>query len=379
MQQNPSKEQALLDKYNRGLTDPQDSLRIEHAFNLFAESAVSNNSNIDEELTGLRIWSKLAPSNTLPVRSKTLWEKYAAGIAAAVAVITFGLWFFIFQKDSNNARFAELHETKHIVPGHAGATLIMSNGTKINLSDVAEGALAQQDGVKISKTSAGELRYETSKAEIKSTEVNTLSTRKGQTYILHLPDGTTVWLNAASSLSYSPNLLRNGKRVVELTGEGYFEVQKSKYPFLVKTNNQQVEVLGTKFNISSYHDEPLTATTLTEGSVKVRSRTSNLLLIPGQQAVNNGNSMEVRIVDVSEVNAWKDGYFRFSDQKLSVIASRLERWYDVEIRLGPGLSERQFTGKISRKRELLDVLKLLKKTNDIIFKIEGRRISIIER
>ena len=370
-------ERELLDKYNQGHADPNDKDRIEMAFNRFAATTTDACSAVDEEVAQ-RIWARLPPSVMRVQVNRFRKIKYVACTAAALACIASGVWFFANKSRSDQSHIVLSDNAPGMAAGRQGATLTLANGQKINLSGASAGELARQAGVRIRKTAQGDIIYEAEAGSDSTESRNTLSTERGQTYVLHLPDGSTVWLNAASSLSYRSTLLEKGKRVVELSGEGYFEVKKGKQPFIVKTHNQQVEVLGTKFNISSYDDEGITATTLAEGSVKVGNRSSNLLLIPGQQALNNGTSLEVRTVDVSEVNAWKDGYFRFNDEKLLSIVNNLERWYDVEILLGPGLAERQFTGKISRKRTLQDVLNLLKKTNDIIFKVEGRRVSIIE-
>jgi transmembrane sensor len=381
MQQEPSKEQAQLDQYNKGLTDSVNKLRIEHAFNLFAESAADDQLSIDDALVGSRIWSKLPPSTVIISKSKRLWSYFVAPIAAAVAIIVFGLWYFVDGGKEDKIDLSELrNKTKHISPGHAGATLRLASGQKINLSDVANGTLLHESGINISKTEDGELVYQINASGDKSSELNVLTTLRGETYRLHLPDGTMVWLNAASSLSFSAGLIQAGERMVELKGEAYFEVSKdAKHPFVVKTDKQEVEVLGTKFNINSYQSDESVATTLLEGAVRVSTREVQRLLKPGEQVLNDGINMSVKTVDVAAATAWKDGYFRFNDQKMSEIVKQLERWYNVDIELSKAIADRQFTGKISRNRNIIHILELMQETNQINFKIEGRRIFIIDK
>lgn len=303
---------------------------------------------------------------------------WITAIAAVLAGIVLGLWFFnAEQSESDLAALAKAH---HIVTGQTGATLTLANGKTIALSNTPTGTLGQEAGVKISKSPKGQLVYELSGVHSNTDQTNTLSTAPGQTFSIRLPEGSVVWLNAGSSLSYHPALLSKGRRWVELKGEGYFEIAKdAAHPFVVKTQNQEVEVLGTKFNISNYSNDPGTTTTLVEGLIKVKNARTEKLLSPGEQALNDGNELTVSKTDVRLARAWKDGYFRFNETSMSEITKQLERWYNVKIELSEGLARLRLTGKISRNNDISHVLGLIQETNRIKFKIDERRIRITEK
>ncbi len=210
-----------------------------------------------------------------------------------------------------------------------------------------------------------------------------MSTPRGGQYSLILPDGSKVWLNAISSIRY-PTAFKNSERNVEITGEAYFEVAKDPlHPFKVSVRsalskeNTEVEVLGTHFNINAYSDEPLTNTTLLEGSVKVTRAAGSVMIKPGQQAQisNDGIINLVPDVNIAEVMAWKDGHFIFRDTDLKTIMRQIMRWYDVEVKYEGNVPPRYFTADISRNKTLSGVLKILELSN-IHFKLEGRTLTV---
>ena len=193
---------------------------------------------------------------------------------------------------------------------------------------------------------------------------------------MHLPDGTNIWLNAASSVKF-PVVFSQSERRVELQGEAYFEVAKDKSkPFIVTTSGQSVTVLGTHFNISSYPDDSETKTTLLEGSVKVNALGSSKIIKPGEKAVRTKKGFEVSRADVEETMAWKNGYFRFSDEQMEDVTRKLSRWYNVEFVFEGQPSAERFNGIISRNKNLGQVLKMLEKTKAIHFQKRGRRIIV---
>ncbi|WP_240916558.1 FecR family protein [Pedobacter sp. HDW13] len=195
-----------------------------------------------------------------------------------------------------------------------------------------------------------------------------------------LDDGTTVWLNAASSLRY-PLHFNGNERRVELTGEGYFEVAHLKTkPFIVVTGKQEVEVLGTHFNINAYPDEEDVKTTLLEGSVKVKSlqdKSQSKYLKPGEQSVLNNNNWLVKQVDAATQVDWKNGRFIFKDEELKSVMRKLARWYDIEVDYTQPVENLNFSGKISRSKTLKDVLRILTRTNDVTFKVKERRVTVM--
>ena len=168
--------------------------------------------------------------------------------------------------------------------------------------------------------------------------------------------------------------------MVELTGEAYFEVAKNKQmPFIVHTQNQEVEVLGTHFNISSYDDEKVTKTTLLEGSVKVIAQANQKVIKPGEQAQINRNVAAIKVLPVSieEAIAWKNGYFVFNDEKLESIMQRVSRWYDIDYEFQGQQGNLSFLGVVERSKNISSLLKVLESTGNVHFKIEGRKIIVM--
>ncbi|SEM84964.1 FecR protein [Mucilaginibacter gossypiicola] len=274
---------------------------------------------------------------------------------------------------------------KHLIaPGGNKAILTLSNGSKITLDDLGTGQLAKQSGVTITKTGNGKLVYTITNDASNATKgneqaYNTIETPKGGQYQVNLPDGSKVWLNAESSLRYPTNF-SGAVRRVELNGEAYFEVAKNPAkPFKVVSNSQEVEVLGTHFNISSYPDDASVKTTLLEGSVKVLSTKLNQskLLKPGEQSNITDNSIHVQEVDTDDVVAWKNGYFMFVDEDLKSIMSKLARWYNIDVEYTGNVDNLKFGGMVSRSKDLAQALKIIEKTGSVKIKIEGRRVIIM--
>jgi len=268
-----------------------------------------------------------------------------------------------------------------IAPGSNKAVLTLGNGHKIILNDAKNGQLADEANTKITKAKDGRLVYNTTnntQASQPAVDYNTVSTPNGGQYEVELPDGTKVWLNASSSLRY-PTRFAGNERKVELSGEAYFEVSHNKtMPFKVKTASQEIEVLGTHFNVNAYTDEPATNTTLLEGSVKITSgKAQSVVIKPQQQASLKSAGFDVREVDADEVIAWKNGYFEFSEENLGSIMRKISRWYNVEIiYTDKGLENQVFSGSISKYKNISQVIKLLELTKVADFNIQGNKIII---
>jgi transmembrane sensor len=375
----------LIDKYNQGLCSPEEKALVEAGFNqmLKDNSAIYPSKEIEEADQRMRA-QITAHIHSAPVKSKParLWVNIAAA-ASIILVLGAGLFFYLDQeKKSAKQLTAATSHTEDIKPGKNTATLTLSDGRKVVLSEATTGQLAEQAGVKIRKTRDGQIIYETPAhlLEVNSQSVeNTLSTSKGETYRIILPDGTKVWLNAASSLKYPASFASLKARNVQLSGEAYFEVSKDKTrPFIVNNSDQKVEVLGTHFNISSYADEPYTKTTLLEGAVKVTAENTYTTLSPGQQSSLNKKqrSLLVSTVDTEEVMAWKNGYFMFINEDIGSVMKKLSRWYDVDIVYERDVSGKAVWGTISRFQKISKVLNMLEMTGVVKFKIEGRRIIV---
>lgn len=304
-------------------------------------------------------------------------------LAAAVALLTFvfgATWFYLQNGDKEKLRTAQSESESVIVPGGNKAVLTLATGQQLLLTDLADGQLAQEAGVIVTKASDGQLVYKVvdeAPDKHKTPSFNTIVTPKGGQYQVSLPDGTKIWLNASSSLRY-PTTFEGKERLVELTGEAYFEVATNKsQPFKVISAGQVVEVLGTQFNINAYSDEHLIKTTLLEGSVQVYLGEKSSLLKPGQQA-QAGRSLSRKYVDVQEAVAWKNGKTQFINADIKTVMRMISRWYDVEIDYEGEISSETFSGSVSRSKSVTEVLDLLELTGDIHFKIKGRRIVVMK-
>jgi len=259
-------------------------------------------------------------------------------------------------------------------------TLTLANGQKINLDAVNVGVLSARDGVIIRKTADGEIVYESNKEVSDEVTYNTIEIPRGQKYQIQLPDGSKVWLNAMSSLHY-PSVFSGKKREVELIGEGYFEVASDQNkPFVVKTSRQDVEVLGTQFNINSYPEEGQTKTTLLEGRVKVIHQGQTVILKPGQQATNTSNFSDIKVssVDLEEIVAWKHGEFIFENADIRYIMRHLARRYDIDVEYQGEVTVQKFGGAFQHTSSLDELLKYLESYGDVRFKKEGGRVIVMK-
>lgn len=304
-----------------------------------------------------------------------IWPLLAA-ISAAVIILALGGYFLVAKNEIVNDY---QHLTAHdIQPGKVGATLTLANGKKISLSNVASGEIIKESGISILKTADGQVVYQIQSEKGADNKFNTLTTAIGQTYMITLPDQTKVWLNAASSLTYhtSPTAA-NGLRKVKLTGEAYFEVAKDKaHPFIVESGTQQIEVLGTHFNVNAYEDEQVFRTTLLEGSIKIANHNQSQILSPGTQATNSANGIKLSSVDTEFAVAWKNNNFTFDRLDIKEIMRMIARWYDVDVVYKDEIPAGTFWGSVSRFDKISKALIPLEATGNVHFKIEGRTIYV---
>lgn len=298
---------------------------------------------------------------------------------AALVFLAVGTFLYLRPLVKENK---EIAQKATIVPGGNKAYLTLGNGSRIELNDASRGELAKEAGVEIRKTGDGQLVYSI-KDQLNSdqTLINTIETPKGGRYQVLLPDGSKVWLNSASKLTYPVSFTGKGSRKVELDGEAYFEVARNeRLPFKVKTAFQEIEVLGTHFNVMAYDDENNIRTTLLEGAVKVISPQQQSLLYPGQQADLNRENQHIRISNAvkNKSVAWKNGYFMFTGDKIEDIMKQVGRWYDLEVEYRGNMSDKQFGGTYSMDKDIHELMKGLELTGMIHYKIEGRRIIVME-
>ncbi|WP_142688245.1 FecR family protein [Chitinophaga polysaccharea] len=320
-----------------------------------------------------RLMAATAPEvRVVPIR-RSGWK----AAAAVLVLVTAGAGFYMWQSGKKQV-LAEKAVT--IMPGADKATLTLADGTVVNLDSAGTGVLTVQGNSKVEKTMHGQIVYKSSNADASVVSYNVLRTPRGGQYKITLPDGTDVWLNANSSVSY-PTAFNGKEREVGITGEVYFEVAADvEQPFRVKVNNNMdVMVLGTHFNINAYPDESTINTTLLEGAVLVKTTGAMRHLSPGQQAKATpagDGIVKVGRVDVNSAIAWKNGYFSFEDADIPTVMRQLSRWYNIEVKYSDKIPEETFTGEIGRSLTQEQLLKVLSQAK-INFKVEeGRRIII---
>lgn len=309
-----------------------------------------------------------------------LWSKIAAA-GSILFFLAIGIYQLLPKKSVKLIHQVKvLRRPEHdALPGSNKALLTLANGKTIELDNAHNGTLAKQGATAVNKTSNGQLVYNAAKNADANEPIaiNTIATPRGGQYQVILPDGTRVWLNAASSLKF-PTRFTGNSRNVEITGEAYFEVTKNAaLPFKVKTDRAEIEVLGTHFNVMAYSDENIMKTTLIEGAVNVTTGTSVKKLKPGQQAqtLSNGTTHVITDVDVDDETAWKNGIFQFSDAGVDRILRQASRWYDVDVVYKGKVPDREFTGRISRSVKASELLNMLKYTG-IDLKIDGKNIIV---
>jgi transmembrane sensor len=376
----------ILAKYRLGKANDEEIKFLEAYYNAFELNEDPSESHNEEEYKTLehatkkvideRIEEYEKQSNVQQVRF--LWIKYAAA-ALILLFVSFGI--FLITRKSNIQNHNNVANTyKGITPGGNKAMLTLGNGTTILLEDAIKGEIAKQAGVIITKTANGQLVYKAVDNNTGNDKPlqNSISTPKGGQYKVILPDGTRVWLNAASSITY-PTSFAGTQRLVSLTGEAYFEVAPNKQmPFIVKSGMQTVEVLGTHFNINAYADESLVKTTLLEGSVKVASAAKSAIIVPGEQAVidRQGNgTITKRQLDTDQEVAWKNGVFSFKGEDIRSVMRQIGRWYNIDVVYESNLSEDKYFGEISRESSLANVFKILE-LNNVKFDIHGKTVTV---
>lgn len=337
---------ALIKKYNASQCTAAEKALLEDWYLQFNEQGIDISPERIEEIR-IQILAEL------PGHQKTisLWPRVAA--VAAVVLLAIGSWHFFAKTIVPQPQIY----TQEIAPGGNKAVLTLASGKVIPLNDAKDGLringnqLSYLDGTAIAENVNG---------QGVSVGLQTLATPKGGQYQILLPDGTKVWLNAASSLKYPNSFASQNQRIVELSGEAFFEVAPNQLkPFLVKTAKQTVTVLGTHFNINSYNDEGSTITTLEEGSVKVDNLSEHVILKPGQQSLSSTKKLNVQEADLEVDLAWKNNRIEFKDASLAAIMKQVARWYNIEVEYKGTITERTFTGSLSRQSNLSVLLKIL--------------------
>lgn len=365
---------------------------------MIAEEWLEEGNTVSEEGDWEKIWA-VVRAGTVEGRRSHLFSIVRAGVAAAlVLMLGGGAVYWIAGKKRAAVQMAgpvvNSRYKDDIAPGGNKALLTLANGSTIVLDSAHDGTLAQQGTTKIIKLDGGALAYrvaadskgQTAEQAIGQTGYNTIATPRGGQYRIILPDGSKVWLNAASSLRF-PAAFTGSERTVELTGEAYFEIAKNaEKPFHVKVpsggtvgESMDVEVLGTSFNVMAYTNEEKIHTTLLEGKVKVKQGTVAENLSPGRQVIvdQSTHAMEVADGNIDQAVAWKDGLFRFRETDIRELMRQVERWYDVDVVYRTTRGDQDFTGVVSRDKNVSTLLHMLELTGTVHFKIEGKRIIVL--
>jgi hypothetical protein len=382
--------EELLRKYNRGTCSDEERLFVDQWYQFF-DWKNPQDSLSEQELLRLQtqVWLSVkaqiaqkghpAPVGQLQASRKII-PRWIYTAAAVIILIICGpiLYNYFSSQPAAGPVAAPVAVANDALPGVSKAMLVMDGGRKVTLDSISAQPLLENDGTTIDKRS-GLLVYNGTGVSAKAVSFNTLIVPPGGEYQLVLSDGTKVWMNAASSLRFPTRFIAK-ERVVELTGEAYFEVAKNaKMPFKVVTSqNMTVEALGTKFDVMAYEDELSVKAALAEGSVRVTNHNNNsVILSPFHLAEwkRDNSSLRVRAADLDKILAWKNGMIEFGEDDLSSIMRQLSRWYNVKIQFEGKISGKHYSGSIRRQSKLSQVLAILKEAG-VECRLEGKILIV---
>nr|WP_199158580.1 FecR family protein [Pedobacter sp. ASV2] len=374
--------QSLIEKYLKGNCTPDEIVLLESWY--LAKSKQDKLPVEEKELTIYKelIWQNIQQNIDVIEKPASNRKRFftVISVAASITLTLFiGGYYLIVRHQKERITKISIKEKQDILPGTNKAMLVLSNGKQISLASVQAGIIAQEGNITVKKQGANILSYKqvSNNNGDKPLAYNTISTPNGgQWPIIELPDGTKVFLDAASSISFPVSF--NKERKVTITGQVYFEViHDSKKPFRVTVKGITIEDLGTSFNVNAYDNESGIKTSLIEGSVSVAKRNEKLIIKPGEQAVTSSGSDKIlsKHVDIDEIVAWKNGLFQFNHTNIDVVMRQIARWYDVEIIYKEDVSKISFTGSLSRNLKLSKSLQMLSVTG-LHFKIEGKKIIV---
>ncbi|WP_342328705.1 FecR family protein [Pedobacter sp. FW305-3-2-15-E-R2A2] len=368
----------LVYKYSRKACSEEEKAIVEswHIKDLSESTYVPSKENIS--LVNIRMANKLEGhiySRNKTQRTIRLWQRIAitASILLAISVISL---FYLERSNPIPQASTRKSDFQDILPGGYKAILTLNDGKKIRLNEKSQQAVILQSNASIRTKAGGRLIYENIPGARGHKDLNILETPRGGQYQLTLPDGTKVWLNSSSRLTY-PTAFTGKERQVKLIGEAFFEVAKDRSkPFRVHTEHQVVEVLGTHFNILAYPEEQKTQTTLLEGKIRIHNQKSSKIMRPGQEAFTEKGEDQIAVskADIEKNIAWKNDEFIFNGEDLQSIMRSIARWYDVEVSYQNYSNHTRYWGTVSRSKNISAVLKMLESTGKIKFEIKGRRI-----
>lgn len=353
---------------------------VEDALQLFWEKVKSEAKQEDVDWDGkMELYMKDLKPEAPVVRLKPGFNLKRFAVAASVVFLLGVLAYWAFWQSKPQVS-QELAKGDIVAPVSNRAMIVLANGQKVYLDQQSNGAIAYDGNATVEKTADGQIIYKVNGGTAVANLYNSLSNPRGSSVVdITLSDGTRVWLNAGSSLTY-PVLFNGSERKVQVSGEAYFEVaHNDKQPFKVSKADMEVTVLGTHFNVNAYDDEAGIKVTLLEGSVKTALGSKEAVILkPGQQAqVANDDIRLVKQVNIEKEMAWKEGMFRFEDTNIKEVMRQAARWYDVEIEFRGDLSNVNFGGSVSRQANISELLKRLEATNLVKFSIVGRKVIVM--
>ncbi|WP_336517683.1 FecR domain-containing protein [Pollutibacter soli] len=372
----------ILQKYLDGNASEEERKAVEAWYESVDENTAQLSIPEKARLEAMRnkAFQRFLAATEEPVITIPFYKKSSFRIAASLAIVLGIAVFFVFTnstKDKTVPATAAAATTNDVAaPRHNRAVLQLADGSKLDLDSVNHGTLALQGAVIISKRKDGSIEYAGTDGE---TRFNTITVPRGsKPQQLMLSDGSKVWLNVASSITY-PVAFPGEERKVEISGEAYFEVARNQSkPFLVKKQGSDVEikVLGTQFNVNAYDDEEMLRITLLEGSVQVQEDKEKKMLKPGQQAQVHHNSINIAgNIDLDQVMAWKDGKFQFDGADIETIMRQVSKWYDVEV-VFESKPKEKLVADISRDVNVSELLEILEKTDLMHFEVTGKKILV---
>lgn len=372
---------TLLKKYRKGNCTPEEEEELNHWYGEFNGDMAPVSHIPQEKLDALfgQVRSRISQRERKATVIRRVWG-YASGVAAAVIVLI-GVFYFYSSPGEPGVPGQYVRENG-IKPGRIQAELVLSDGSRVALDTV--NTIREKDGRVIKSDSSRLLDYTLSALQKgNSCEYNTISVPKGGEYHFTLADGSRVWLNSGSTLRY-PVAFYGSKREVILHGEGFFKVAKSTTPFVVKTFDLDVQVLGTSFNVSAYGDEDRVVTTLVEGRVEVCNNHSGekFLMEPGYmlEYEKSDKMTSLEECDTEIYTSWVEGEFKFRDMRLEDIMKRVNRWYTCGVKYeNNSLRELRFSGAAEKDKPAVFLLELIESVTDVRFEISGNTIIVKDR
>lgn len=379
----------VISKYLEGTATPEEEEQVNRWYSSFNDEEVeipSNSLGMKDQIdTRLKLRLKEMMDNSYkkeikvyPLRRTLLMRITAA--AVVIFIISTGTYFFLHRSTDIQVVKKAKPVKDDIVLFENKVILTFQDGSKISLTDAAKGEVIRQNGFAITKIADGQFVYnllDSSDAKDSTLALNMIETPKGGQVKVEFPDGSQVWINASSSFQF-PVLFSNNEFNTDLNGEAYFEITPNKLrKFRVKSGRQITEVLGTRFNICAYRDEPSISTTLLEGSIRITDlyTKKSQLLKPGQQASLN-KTLQVSDSEAQDAIAWTEGYFHFNNADIKTVMRELERWYGITARYEGELTKQKFEGAIDKKLTLQQVLTILGKSQ-VHFRVKGKKVVVI--